>query len=580
MKEDVKEIHQATEKWQDKVVRPKLKKFKLEESPTRFYTPEDIEGFDFLEKVGFPGQYPFTAGNDAVPRWEVLKEEQIKRSDRMEWGSSSAGKYGGFGTPEDYRDYLIRMHSLGRKGAPNIAIDLPTQCGYDSDDFHAEGEVGRVGVAIDSLRDFEVIYEPYTGELNLDRIASNFTINAPAAIIIAMYAALADKRGIPLAKLRGTPQNDILKEFIARGTYIFPPRPSMRLFRDILVFCTENMPGFNITSGGGYHIREAGATRDQDLAFSLSIMAAYLQTGIDAGLNIDSFAPQFTFNAFGGSIELYKEIAFQRAARRMYARMVKGRFGAKNPKSMKIRSMITAHIGCSSTTLQRPLNNLSRGVIGGVAGMMSGGLGVNVPYDEPLGLGHSLEAQQLSYDALRILLYEAKLGEIRDPWAGSYFMESLTDEIEKEGQKEFDKIEEMGGAVAAIENGYMQRAVARSAYERQKAIEKQEYLIVGVNCFNGPNEIGVITEREVPDTYPAELIATAEERKKNGIAELKRERNSRDVLKKLNRLKADAGIEEGNLMPDIMDCVKSYATLQEICDVLREVFGEKTPITL
>jgi methylmalonyl-CoA mutase N-terminal domain/subunit len=340
------------------------------------------------------------------------------------------------------------------------------------------------------------------------------------------------------------------------------------------------MPRFNITSGGGYHIREAGATRNQDLAFSLSIMAAYMQAGIDAGLDIDSFASHFTFNAFGGSMELYKEVAFQRAARRMYARMVKNRFGAKNPKSMKIRSMITAHIGCSSTTLQRPLNNLSRGVIGGAAGMMSGGLGVNVPYDEPLGLGHSLEAQQLSYDALRILLYEARLGEIRDPWAGSYFMESLTDEIEDAAQAEFDKIDEMGGAVAAIENGYMQRAVAGSAYERQKAIDEQEYLIVGVNCFNGPSEIEVMTEREVPDVYPAELIATAEERKKNDIAELKQERNSRNVFKNLNRLQAAAGIEEENLMSVIMDCVKSYATLQEICDVLRDVFGEAVPVTL
>jgi methylmalonyl-CoA mutase N-terminal domain/subunit len=363
------------------------------------------------------------------------------------------------------------MHAMGRKGGPNMAIDLPTQCGYDSDSPWAEGEVGRVGVAIDSLHDFEIIYEPYTGELELDRISSNFTINAPAAVIIAMYAALAEKRGVPLAALRGTPQNDTLKEYIARGMYIFPPGPSLRLFRDILVFCTEKMPKFNITSIGGYHIREAGATREQDLAFSMAIGAAYLQAGVDAGLNIDSFAPRFTFNAFGGSMEIYHEIAFQRAARRMWAGLLKNRFGAKNPRSMMIRQISTAHIGCSSTTLQRPLNNLSRAVVGGLAAGMSGGIpGTFPPYDEPLGLGHSLEAQQLSHDATRILIYEAKVGKVSDPWAGSYFMESLTNEIEEAAWEEFERIEKMGGAVPAIENGYMKKAVARSGYEKQKKI--------------------------------------------------------------------------------------------------------------
>jgi methylmalonyl-CoA mutase N-terminal domain/subunit len=332
-----------------------------------------------------------------------------------------------------------------------MAFDLPTQCGFDSDDPRAEGEVGRVGVAVNSLRDFEIIYEPYQGDIDLDKISSNFTINAPAAVIIAMYAVLAEKRGIPFDKLRGTPQNDILKEFVSRGTYIYPPRPSMRLFRDSLVFCVEWLPNFNINSIGGYHIREAGATREQDLAFSMSIGAAYLQVGLDAGLDIDSFAQQFTFNAFGGSIEFYKEIAFQRAARRMWAVMLRDRFGARLKRSMLIRQTSTAHIGCSSTTLQRPLNNLARAVVGGMAAGMSGGMpGVHPPYDEPLGLGHSLEAQQLSYDASRILIYEAKIPSVLDPWAGSYFMESLTDEIEAAAREEFEKVDKMGGAVAAI----------------------------------------------------------------------------------------------------------------------------------
>lgn len=580
-KMDKQKIKLAKKKWQETTVSSQLEKYGLSRSCTRFFTPDDINGFDFEGKVGFPGQYPFTAGNTPLPHWQAFASKLAKASARHEWGASSAGKYAGFGTSEDYRDYLIRMHAMGRRGAPNMAMDLPTQCGYDSDDAWAEGEVGRVGVAIDSLRDFEVIYEPYSGDIDLDKIASNFTINAPAAVIIAMYAALAEQRGIPLKKLRGTPQNDILKEFVGRGLYIYPPSPSLRLFRDTLAFCTKHMPRFNITSIGGYHMREAGATRRQDLAFSMAIGAAYLQSGIDAGLDIDTFAPNFTFNAFGGSMEFYKEIAFQRAARRMWAGMLRNRFGAKNPRSMLIRQISTAHIGCSSTQLQRPLNNLSRAIIGGMAAGMSGGIpGTFPPYDEPLGLGHSLEAQQLSHDGTRILIYEAKLGEVLDPWAGSYFMESLTNDMEKAASEEVEKIENMGGAVAAIENGYMQKAVAQSSYEKQKKIENQEEFIVGVNCFTGAHEIEVSIDRSVEELYSADLMATAEARQIENLARLKRNRNNKEVCRCLRNLKKNAKDESKNLMPDILACVKCYATLQEICDQLREVFGEAEPAKL
>ena len=578
MKSDDKGVKQARSEWEERVVGKLLEKNGLKESPLRFYSPESQGDFDFLGKVGFPGQYPFTAGNDPVPKWQVFAAKLAKASTRHEWGSGTASKYAGFGTPEDYRDYLVRMHALGRKGGPNIAMDLPTQCGYDSDDSWAEGEVGRVGVAIDSLRDFETIYEPYTGDLDLDKISSNFTINGPAAMIISMYAALAEQRGISPAKLRATPQNDILKEYVGRGTYVFPPRPALRLFRDTLVYCNEHLPNFNLTSIGGYHMREAGGTREQDLAFSMAIGVAYLETGVAAGLDIDSFAPKFTFNAFGGSMEIYKEIAFQRAARRMWARLLKERFGAKNPKSMMIRQIMTAHIGCSSTTLQRPLNNLTRSVVGGLAGGMSGAMPYVIPpYDEPLGLGHSLEAQQLSQDATRILIYESKVGEVLDPWAGSYFMESLTDEIEEGARAEFDKIEAMGGAVSAIESGYMQKAIAQSGYQKQKKIENQEEFVVGVNCFNGPNELEVGTTRSVEEVYSADLLASAEGRKIEGLKRLKRERNNVAVKESLNVLKQNARDESKNLMPDIMACVKSYATLQEMCDVLRDVFGTAQP---
>ena len=582
MKNSKKEIKEALKKWEDEILNPRVKKFKLAKSPTSFYTPLSSDGSHFLEKVGFPGEFPYTAGNTPFEFWRAYAEFGAKLNYRSDWGGTGrSGKYGGFGTTADYRDYLLRMQSIGRKGGPNIAFDLVTQCGYDSDSTFAEGEVGRVGVAVDSLQDFAVIYEAYTGDLDIDKVPSNFTINAPAAVFIAMYACLAKKRGIPLDKLTGTPQNDILKEFIARGTYIYPPSHSMRLFRDTCVFCCKHMPELNINSIGGYHIREAGATRVQDLAFSMANGIAYIEAGLEGGLEVDEFAPAFTFNAFGGSMEVYNEIAFQRAARRMWAHILRERFNAKDPKSMQIRQPITAHIGCSSTTLQRPLNNLARAVVGGMAAGMSGAIpGAFPPFDEPLGLGHSQEATQLQQDASRIMVFEAKVTDVCDPWAGSYFMESLTDEIEKDALAELEKIEKMGGAVAAIENGYMPKAVAKSAYERQKKIENQEELVVGVNCFVGEHEIDVSINRLVEATYDPELMKTAEERQKANLARLKRERNGTAVVTSLRTLKTQAEDKDKNLMPVICECVENDATLQEICDVLREVFGEAQPMKL
>ncbi|MBN2283581.1 MAG: methylmalonyl-CoA mutase [Deltaproteobacteria bacterium] len=580
MNDDRKRIEEARQVWEEKLLHPRVKRFRLSQSPTRFYTPLDRGEDRFLEKVGFPGWYPFTSGNNPFDFWRAYAADAAKLGFRPDWGGAGrVGKYGGFGTAADYRDYLLRMQSMGRKGGPNIAFDLVTQCGYDSDSPYAEGEVGRVGVAVDSFRDFQVIYEAYTGDLNIDRVPSNYTINAPAAVIIAMYAALAKKRGVPLEVLEGTPQNDILKEFIARGTYIFPPAPSMRLFRDICVFCTKYMPKLNICSIGGYHIREAGATRVQDLAFSMANGKAYIEAALEGGLAIDEFAPQMTFNAFGGSMEIYQEIALQRAARRMWARMLKERFGAENPRSMMIRQPITAHIGCSSTTLQRPLNNLARAVVGGMAAGMSGGIpGAYPPFDEPLGLGHSLEAVQLQIDATRIMIYEAKVADVADPWAGSYFMESLTDETETAALEEMEKIEDMGGAVEAV--SYMAGAVARSAYERQKKIENQEEFVVGVNCFTGETEMEVTVNRMMEATYDPGLMRTAEERQKAALEQLKRERNDRAVSNSLKMLEKKAEDVGENVMPAVCECVENEATLQEICDVLRGVFGQAEPIKL
>lgn len=569
---DHEKIKEQKKFWEEVALKMALARFKMESSPSRFYTPLDVEGFDFLEKVGFPGLYPYTAGTYPLMPYTALTSKGALPAGK---GLVRASRYSGYGTPEDTRDYYRGVQQRGGRGGPNLAFDLPTQIGYDSDNPLVRGEVGKVGVCVDTLKDFEIIYEAYQGDLNLDRIASNFTINAPANIIIAFYAALAEKRGVPLEKLRATPQNDILKEYVARGTYIFPPRPAMRLFRDSLTFLTKYMPNVNVTSIGGYHIREAGATRVQDLAFSMAIGAAYLQEGVNAGLPVDSFAPKFTFNAFGGSMEMFKEVAFQRAARRMWAKILKERFGAQDFRSMLIRQVLGAHIGCSSTTAQRPLNNLTRAVVGAIAGAMSGAPPiVYPPYDEPLGLGWSLEAQQLSEDASRILLFEAKLSEVIDPLAGSYYIEHLTDEIENAAWEELKKIDDMGGAVAAAENGYMQREIAKSAHERQQRIERQEDLVVGVNCFTDEKELDISINRIVPHPYDENKREEAEEKQIASLTELKRSRDGRLVTRLLGDLREKAKNETENLIPHMIECAKAYVSIQEMCDVLRDVFGE------
>jgi methylmalonyl-CoA mutase N-terminal domain/subunit len=576
----IQEIERKKKEWEEKTLKPALERFKLKESPTRFYTPLDVGGeVDFLNKVGFPGQYPFTAGT--FPTFPYRTGERGSGAIAQAPGLVRAGRYSGYGSAEDTRDYYLYMKKLGQRAGPNIAFDLPTQCGYDSDNPLVSGEVGKVGVAVDTLRDMEIIYEAFTGENDLDRMASNFTINAPADIIIAMYLALADKRGISWSKLRGSPQNDILKEYVARGTYIFPPRPAMRLFRDSLVFFTKHVPNMNIVSMGGFHIREAGATREQDLAFSMAIGAAYLQEGIKAGFQVDEFAPRFSFNAFGGSMEFFKEIAFHRAARRMWAKILKEKFGAKNERSMLLRVASTAHCGRVNCTVQRPLNNLTRAIVGGIAAALAGGPpNCNPPFDEPLGLGWSLEAIQLSEDAARILQHEARLVDVMDPLAGSYYVESLTDEIENAAWNEFEKIQAMGGAVAAIENGYMQREVARSAYERQKRLEEGIDLIVGVNCYTGESELEVQTTRLVPHPYDPERRENAEKVQVARLKEIKQNRDNKKVAELLKELQKAAAQEEVNLMPHFIECVKAYATLQEICDTLREVFGEYQPAAI
>jgi len=569
-KDRLEEIKRKRKEWEERTLKPSLERFGVDESPQRFYTPLDLQNHDFLERVGFPGEYPFTTDCYATPGPQAV----------MMGGAPTemvrAGVYSGYGTPEDTRDYYNYMGSIGRRlGGPNIAFDLPTQCGYDSDDPMARGEVGAVGVAVDTLRDFEVIYEPFTGNNDLDRIASNFTINAPCNIIIAMYIALAEKREIPPEKLRGTPQNDILKEFVARGTYIFPPKPSMRMVRDTITYCTEHLPLLNTISICGYHMREAGATGPQVLAFTFSNAIAYVQLGIDAGLDVDAFIPRFTFLNFGGSMDFFQEIAVNRAGRRMWARIMKERFGAKNPRSWLLRQVGAGQTGAVTKTVQRPLNNYTRAVIGGVASCLSGGSPlIFPPYDEPLGLGHSIEAWQLNIDAMRILMSEAKLSEVSDPLAGSYYVESLTDQVEEESWKEIEKIDAMGGAVAAIEKGYMQQEIARSAYQFQQEVETKKRVIVGVNRFTGEHELEVSTTRLVEHPYDPVKRAEAEEKQITNLIKVRRERDNEKVQACLKRLGEAARDEDVNLIPPILEAVRAYVTIGEICGVLRRVFGE------
>jgi len=566
-KEELERISEAKKEWEEGLLKQQLERFGIEEAPSKAYTPLDLHDWNFMDKVGFPGQYPFTSMEYPT---HVPERAAVSGVTRF-----VAGAYAGYGTVEDTRDL---WRGQGRRGA-NVAFDLPTQCGYDSDDPMAQGEVGKVGIAVDTLRDFEVLYEFLDGVTTLDQSASNFTINAPCNIILAMYIAVAEKKGVDPAKLRGTPQNDILKEFVARGTYIFPPEPSMRMVRDTITYCNENVPLINTISICGYHIREAGATAAQTMAFTFSNAIAYIKLALEAGLDIDQFVRRFTFLNFSGSMDFFLEIARARAARRIWARIMKERFKAKNPRNWVTSGLGNAVEGRYCYTAERSLNNLTRGVIMGVAAAMSGGRpSGGIAYDEPLGLGHSYEGTQLSIDAGRIMRHEAKLGDVIDPMAGSYYVESLTDRVEQETLEIMDRIEAMGGSVEAIKSGWMQREVAKSAYQFQRAVESGEQVIVGYNKFTGDNELNVTTSRLVPHPYDPKKRDDAEERQLANLAKVKKERDNSRVEATLKELHKAAGNENENLIPYFLDCVKAYATVGEMCNVLRDVFGEWEPV--
>jgi len=569
---DARAIREARKRWEEGTLKKGMQRLGMSQSIAEFFTPADLEGHDFLEAVGFPGEYPFTAGRHAIPIhlpfWGRGKALAGGKTIRHAFG------YAGYGTAEDMRDYYIERGKTGvRGGGPNIAFDLPTQNGYDSDSELAEGEVGRVGVAIDTLKDFETIYEPFVGDMDLDKIASNWTINATTNIILAMYIALAQKRGIQLEKLRGTPQNDILKEFVARGTHIFPIQHSMRMVRDTITYCTKHLPNMNTISICGYHMREAGASRVQACAFAFANALAYFQLAQDAGLDVDGFVGRTTFLNFGGGMEVLKEAAVRRAARRAWAKIMRDRLHSKDPKNWVYKELGGGMTGYWPMTIQRPLNNLVRVVIGAVfASLIGEPPACEPPYDEPLGLGHSIEARQLAADASRIIVEECKLCDVQDALAGSYYVESLTNRYEKEIFEILQEIDEMGGAVKAVEGGWMKDQIIKSAWEYQRKIETAKEVQVGVNKYTEPDEIEIRIPRTSP--YKAERREDAEERQVAKLAKVKSERDNGKVRSCLERIENAARDEKATLIPFFVDAVKEYATLGEICGVLRSVFGE------
>jgi methylmalonyl-CoA mutase N-terminal domain/subunit len=551
---DPKREAKAYEGWAKKVEeslhkRPERKKEFVNTSGIpikRLYTPLDQEQMDYLSNLSFPGEYPFTRG--VQPTMYRGKYWTMRQ-------------YAGFATAEETNRRYKFLLEQGQTGL-SVAFDLPTQIGYDSDHEMAMGEVGKVGVAIDSLRDMEILFNG----IPLDKVSTSMTINAPASILLAMYMAVAEQEGVPPEKLRGTIQNDILKEYSSRGTYIFPPKPSMRIITDIFSFCAEKVPQWNTISISGYHIREAGSTAVQEVAFTLANGIAYVQAALDAGLDVDTFGPRLSF-FFNSHLDFLEEVAKFRAARRVWAKIMKKRFGAKNPRSMMIR-FHTQTAGCTLTA-QQPPNNIVRVAFQALAAVLGGTQSLHTnSMDEALCLP-SEEAVQIALRTQQLIAYESGVTETVDPLAGSYYVEELTREIEERVEAYIEKIDEMGGAPAAIEQGYIQREIQDSAYLYQREIEKEERVVVGVNRFQA--------EEEKPTNLlrvdPAVQISQIEKLKK-----LKSERDEEAVKKNLAQLKQAAEGSE-NLIPPIFDAVKAYATLGEICDVMREVYGEYQQVT-
>lgn len=509
------------------------------------YTPLDLEGFDYERDLGFPGEYPYTRGVQPTMYRGRLWTMRM---------------YAGFATAEESNKRYRYLIANGGSGL-SVAFDLPTQIGYDSDDKMAEGEIGKVGVAIDTLKDMEILFD----QIDLGKVSTSMTINAPASVLLAMYIAVAEKQGVPASALRGTIQNDILKEYSARGTYIFPVKPSMRLITNIFEYCSKNVPKWNTISISGYHIREAGSTAAQEIAFTIADGIAYIEAALKAGLHIDEFAPRLSFfwNAHNNVLE---EVAKFRASRRLWATILKERFHAEDEKSMKLR--FHTQTAGSMLTAQQPNNNIVRVALQTAAAVMGGTQSLHTnSRDEALALP-TTESVTIALRTQQIVAYESGLADVVDPLGGSYYVEAMTNAIEAEAKEYIRKIDEMGGAVEAIDKGYIQKEIQDSAYAWQMAVESGEKTIVGVNKF---------TMEEPPVEGLLKVDSSAGEFQKNKLAKVKAERDNAKVQEELKKLEVAAADEEVNLMPVILDCVRAYCSLGEICGVLRKVFGEYKP---
>lgn len=504
----------------------------------RVALPQD---FDYMEKLGFPGEYPFTRGvQPTMYRGRLWTMRQYA-------GYASAAE-----SNERYR-YLLQQGQTGL----SVAFDLPTQIGYDADDPMALGEVGKVGVSISSLKDMEMLFK----DIPLDKVSTSMTINAPAAILLAMYIAVAKRQGVSEDALRGTIQNDVLKEYVARGTYIFPPTPSMRLITDIFKYCATNIPRWNTISISGYHIREAGSTAVQEVAFTLADAIAYVQASIDAGLDVDGIASQLSF-FFAAHSNFLEEVAKFRAARRLWAQIMKERFHAKNPHSLMLR--FHTQTGGSTLTAQQPENNIVRVTIQALAAVMGGTQSLHTnSMDEALWLPTE-KSVRVALRTQQIIAHESGVADTIDPLAGSYVIEQLTDEIADQAMAYIRKIDEMGGALASIEKGYMQGEIQDSAYRYQMNIEKNEQVIVGVNAFQVDEKLDMEALRVDP---------AIESEQRARLAELRANRDAARAGELLGQLETAARNKE-NLMPLFITCVENDLTLGEICNVLRKVWGE------
>ncbi len=510
----------------------------------RLYTPADVPDMDYERDLGFPGSYPFTRGvQPTMYRGRLWTMRQ----------------YAGFGTAEESNQKFRYLLDQGQTGL-SVAFDLPSQLGYDSDHPMAMAEVGQVGVAIDSLYDMETLFEG----IPLDRVSTSMTINAPAAVMLAMYIAAAEKQGVDSAALKGTVQNDVLKEYVARGTYIYPPGPSIRLAADIIEYCAEHVPQWNTISVSGYHMRDAGSTAAQEIGFTFANACAYIDAALERGMEIDDFAPRISW-IFNTHNNFFEEIAKYRALRRLWARLLKERYGAQDPRSLMFRTHVQT--GGSTLVAQQPENNIVRAAIQSLASIIGGVQSIALScFDEALALPTD-EAQRIALRSQQIIAHETGVGDTIDPLGGSYFVEHLTNDLEARARDYMTQIDGMGGAVKAIESGWIQAQIADAAWQYQQSIDEKREIVVGVNEFTDGGE-----ERPAIFTVDRRLVD-------HQLGRLERHRRERDgarVEESLARL-GDACRSTGNLLPPVLGAVRAYATLGEICGTMREVFGEYSP---